>query len=293
MERRPLGNVLVATDFTRHGHEAVARAMWLPVSQGSGITLLHVVPPGAPDALATRVIDSARELMARADALAAAEAARAGLSQIDRFVVVEAGRPDERIVERARQGRAELVVVGRGERHGVRERLLGSTAERVVRASEPSVLVVTGTPTGPYRRPLLAVDLSEVSPRVVEWAVRLSDASVRALPVVHSYGAPYLPMLREGGMAPPDLDRSMAELEHHAAARFDAWLESMRHVSVPLERAFTLGDPRQLILDEAERRRADLIVIGSRRHSRIGGLLVGSVAESIARHAACDLLLVR
>src|SRR6185503_1372640 len=203
---------------------------------------------------------SARELIARADSLAAAEAARAGLSEADRFVVVETGRPDERIVERARQGRAELVVVGRGEHQGVRERLLGSTAERIVRSSEPSVLVVTGSPSGPYRRPLVAVDLSEVSRRVIEWALRLSDPSVRELPVVHSYAAPYLPMLREAGMAPPDLDESMAKIEHHAATRFDAWLDGMRHVDTRLEPVFTLGDPRQRILDEAERRHADLIV---------------------------------
>ena len=45
-ERRPLGNVLVATDFSAAGTYAMERAARLPISPGSTLTVLHVLWPG-------------------------------------------------------------------------------------------------------------------------------------------------------------------------------------------------------------------------------------------------------
>lgn len=45
-ERRPLGNVLVATDFSAAGASAVERAARLPIAPGSALTVLHVLRPG-------------------------------------------------------------------------------------------------------------------------------------------------------------------------------------------------------------------------------------------------------
>lgn len=47
------------------------------------------------------------------------------------------------------------------------------------------------------------------------------------------------------------------------------------------------------ILDEAEKRKVDLIVIGAKGHSAIGRLLLGSVSDSVAANASCSVLVVR
>lgn len=53
------------------------------------------------------------------------------------------------------------------------------------------------------------------------------------------------------------------------------------------------GDVRETIIDAAEAWRADLVVLGS--HGRKGAkrFLLGSVAESVARHAPCSVEIVR
>jgi nucleotide-binding universal stress UspA family protein len=53
------------------------------------------------------------------------------------------------------------------------------------------------------------------------------------------------------------------------------------------------GDPRVQIVDRASAWRADLIVVGSHGLRGLPRLLMGSVAESVARHAACSVEIVR
>lgn len=107
------------------------------------------------------------------------------------------------------------------------------------------------------------------------------------------YDAPYLALLEEGGMSGKERGAYLAELGAGARARLAAWLRSVARPGVQYQPLVMPGDPRQHILDEAERRGADLIVVGSKRHTRIGGLLLGSVSERIARSAERDLLVVR
>jgi nucleotide-binding universal stress UspA family protein len=53
------------------------------------------------------------------------------------------------------------------------------------------------------------------------------------------------------------------------------------------------GDARFVIVDRAERWKADLTVVGSHGRKGLGRLLLGSVAEHVARHAHCSVLIVR
>ena len=54
-----------------------------------------------------------------------------------------------------------------------------------------------------------------------------------------------------------------------------------------------IGDVRMCIIDAAAEWGADLIVVGSHGQRGIRGFLLGSVAESVARHAKCSVEIVR
>ena len=53
------------------------------------------------------------------------------------------------------------------------------------------------------------------------------------------------------------------------------------------------GDPAEAIIALDKERNADLIVIGSRGHGRLVGLMLGSVAQKVLAHASCPVLVVR
>jgi universal stress protein A len=54
-----------------------------------------------------------------------------------------------------------------------------------------------------------------------------------------------------------------------------------------------LGDPRVLILEEAGICNPDLIVLGSHGRHGLERLLLGSVAEAVAAHASCSVVVAR
>ena len=54
-----------------------------------------------------------------------------------------------------------------------------------------------------------------------------------------------------------------------------------------------IGDIANTILDQGAEWRADLIAVGSHGHRNIHNLLLGSVAESVARRAGCSVAIVR
>ena len=58
-----------------------------------------------------------------------------------------------------------------------------------------------------------------------------------------------------------------------------------------LETSF--GNAAQKILKVAEEKKIDLVIIGSRGHSLLRNLLVGSVCDTVIRNAPCPVLVVR
>lgn len=53
------------------------------------------------------------------------------------------------------------------------------------------------------------------------------------------------------------------------------------------------GVPKDVIIDEAERWGADLIILGSHGYGNIKRFLLGSVAQAVASHAPCSVEIVR
>ncbi|TDD97892.1 universal stress protein [Flavobacterium cellulosilyticum] len=53
------------------------------------------------------------------------------------------------------------------------------------------------------------------------------------------------------------------------------------------------GSPKSVILDEADKFKADLIVVGSHGYGAIERFFLGSVSHSVALHAKCSVEIVR
>jgi nucleotide-binding universal stress UspA family protein len=77
----------------------------------------------------------------------------------------------------------------------------------------------------------------------------------------------------------------------------DATLENAAAVfaaaGVEVERYAQRGDPADAILDVAEERGADLIIVGNRGQTGAKRFLLGSVPNRISHHAPCAVLIIR
>ena len=94
----------------------------------------------------------------------------------------------------------------------------------------------------------------------------------------------YPPTPEELGQARPD-----EELLAQHRDRVEAFLAE---AGVPAEFEGLSGQPAESIVEAAERRDADLIVVGTREPGFVDRLLTGSVSQAVARRARCDVLIV-
>ncbi len=72
-----------------------------------------------------------------------------------------------------------------------------------------------------------------------------------------------------------------------------AKLQAIEDKSLKISSEVIQGSPQQVIVEEAERWNADLVVIGSRGLGAWNRLLLGSVSNSVVHHANCSVEIVR
>ena len=93
-------------------------------------------------------------------------------------------------------------------------------------------------------------------------------------------------------MAPgyaPELD----DQKKSAHALVERAADDLRRVGFKTHTVVEVGDVRDSILEAAAKWDADLVVVGSHGQRGIRSLLLGSVAESVARDAKCSVEIVR
>jgi|SRR5690606_12914175 len=64
-------------------------------------------------------------------------------------------------------------------------------------------------------------------------------------------------------------------------------------IDTDAEIVFGKGSPHRGLIELASERQASLLVVGASDHSRIGRMLLGSTAASVARYAECSVLVAR
>jgi len=144
-------NILVPVDFSPHAEHAFTYATTLAERFGAKLALLYVVDdsfvtggwsseiyvPNVPELMENLIADADRRL-----ATLKASAAALGLTA---ETAVIRGRPAPAIVEHAKNGGFDLIVMGTHGRTGVSHVVMGSVAERVLRKAPCPVLTVRGT----------------------------------------------------------------------------------------------------------------------------------------------------
>jgi len=284
------GTVVVGTDFSADARRALRRASLLAYRPGARVVLAHVFAGLIPS---TKAADYAAAVTTRLRASASdlsKALARRGRADVEVESRMARGSPPGELGRLATELGAELIVLGRRGRRGLRDLLLGSTAQRIVRGSRSTVLVVGPGPRRPYRLGILGFDMSRHSVRAAELLLRALPDGTGAV-VVHAERDPYADVPSAFRRRK---DRSQAIDSAEAIRATTAAIAQMLPATIPHGKwriEVHLGDPRQTILAAARREKADLIAVGSLGRTGLHRLAVGSVAEGVLVHAAADVLI--
>ena len=136
---------------------------------------------------------------------------------------------------------------------------------------------------------LMGIDDSKFSGDVLQAVTtqfRPEHIEVRVLHVLQP-SAPAPPQMAPGYA--PELD----DQKEPARELVERIANELRSTGFKVDTAVEVGDIRERIIDSAAEWGADLIVVGSHGRSGIPRLLLGSVAEFVARHASCSVEIVR
>jgi nucleotide-binding universal stress UspA family protein len=140
---------------------------------------------------------------------------------------------------------------------------------------------------------LLAVDDSRFSKAAAKALLQFSPPAGSVVRVLHVLEPPSALVARSMSGYRSEL-RMTAELQRRNAARLVARIgKELRGRGLKIATSVVLGDPRSKILDIASSWKADLIVIGSHGRRGLERFLLGSVSETVVRHANCSVQVVR
>ena len=285
--------VVIALDATPQCSEIVKEAASRPWPAGTVFLLLHVLDP-FPFAKMPISLERAKDAAVKQLRDAGEELRKTGWKTETDVVL---GRPRQAISKIASSWKAELVMVGSNEAGALTRLFLGSTARSVLRQAPCSVEVVRPMPqesTGSGMKILVATDGSEHSTSALQsvasrpWP-KGSKAKVICIP------EPFMPL----GEFPY---REMKEIENlNTAALKDAQryaaagaeMLSKTGLETAVETPLPRDSDAREIVKEAERWKAQMVVLGSHGRRGFDRLTLGSVSEHVALHAPCSVEVIR
>ncbi|MDD3381824.1 MAG: universal stress protein [Rugosibacter sp.] len=287
-----LKRILVATDFSQLGNDAVRRATLLAAREDAELLILHAFPRlSALDTAFSADDDIPRRLREAADANLGdmVKAARTANVQLVLGEIAE-GSAHRAVTDVAESFHPDLLVIGAHSKGLLQQFFLGGTAARILANVTCPVLVVRREPADDYREALAAVDLGPRAKAILRAALMVGSAA--HVTATHAYQAPFEAKLRLKDFAEKDIAR-YAELEARTAERNMATLLSDPELAgLDINSRIIHGHPNPVLPEIAEALEADLIVAGRHSGSRLGEMAMGSIARFLAYYAPCDVLVV-
>ncbi|HSQ76385.1 MAG TPA: universal stress protein [Bacteroidota bacterium] len=135
----------------------------------------------------------------------------------------------------------------------------------------------------------------------IDFSVHSKNALKYAVPMARQFGASlHLVYVVEPTIYPADLGFGQVvlpgveeELRQKGAQELQVLIEREIGDRVPATSSVRTGNPHHEILNEAEEKNVDLIIVATHGHSGVEHMLFGSTADRIVRHARCPVLTIR
>lgn len=291
--------LLLATDFQSPARKAFSCAVALALAIPAKLVIAHVIK-AAPRPRQASDSDSRYQGALKTAAMLelgrlARVAQEAGIKTEIRLL---SGIPWTCILESAEKLRPELIVLGTHGKIGWDRLQLGSTAEAVVRQASCPVITLHGmVPGDAFRHParvrlrrlLVGTDLSGSTAIVLRYAAGLAKRLDASLLILHALGEGP----RSRGLHQVfGLTRGNAWSKTSRQRKLDRWVSTLQAQDLPVESRCVDEAPVEAIVGEAERWRADMLILGTVGRRGLSRLMLGSVAEGVIRRAGCAVLTI-
>jgi nucleotide-binding universal stress UspA family protein len=295
--------ILCAVDGSECSQWGVQTLKALAEMEPEHVALLHVINKPSLQAAKGKMLPAERRallameksgqlLLREAERLAKVALGQAATGPSTAFHQVLAYGPiAATIVQQARRWKADLILLGSRGLSDIKGFLLGSVSRHVASMAPCSVLVVK-EPCSAFRRVTLAVDDSKQSRAAAQFLrsqILPDSATVTILSSAESpvtdLAARYLSASQLSDLTQPVMERTTKLVN---SLRDDFIKEG--HTATT---AVQMDHVIDTIVKHVEADHADLLVVGSRALTKSERLHLGSVSESLLRHAPCSVLIVR
>ncbi|MFP5361192.1 MAG: universal stress protein [Thermoleophilia bacterium] len=144
-----------------------------------------------------------------------------------------------------------------------------------------------------YKSIVVGTDGSDTASQAVRQAIELARAVGARIELVSAYEPVSDARLREKSIVVPEDLHWMINPREDVLATLEAAAAEVRAAGVEVEVFARQGDPADAILDVAEERGSDLIVLGNKGMTGAKRFLLGSVPNKVSHHAPCSVLIIR
>jgi len=140
---------------------------------------------------------------------------------------------------------------------------------------------------------VVGTDGSETAGEAVRQATELAKAVGAKIHLVSAFEPVGNQRLREERQQVPEDMSWMVNQREDVDATLKEAAEQIQEAGIEVETNARQGDPADAILDVAEEKNADLIVVGNKGMSGAKRFLLGSVPNKVSHHAPCSVMIIR
>lgn len=271
--------IAAMTDFSERSNLALERARTIAAASGADLLVVHAIDDSLPRDILERRIAEAEDLMRRSAGAGATPGLRWEVATGDTFWALHRA---------ATSAHADLIVAGDHRRRPLRDLVLDTTIERLIRISALPVLIAR-TSVGPaYRHALVAVE-SEEGDELVRVLVEFGAARPAKATLLHALSAPAEGLMHYAGVQREDREDYRASIAREARTRLVA---SVRDSAIPTDIRIVDSPPAEAIAGYVKDEGCDLVAVSSHaRRAPLRGIL-GSISSELIRYGTTDLLIV-
>jgi nucleotide-binding universal stress UspA family protein len=309
-------SILVPLDGSVLAERSLPYARMLALALGARVRLLRVIvdAPGndmVAESIAAaygvqeplnvqqeRRIHSQEILRQNAERYLETHAAPLAADGVEVAIDVRYGPAADVIVEAALEQHVKMIVMATHGYSGIKRWALGSVTDKVVHATSTPIFVVRAeVPAQPpaLKRILMPLDGSALARQALPLAAELAKSAQCELLLLQAVPATVeaYPGFASRGRPIPQLADLIESLRDQAATELGDQADQLREHGLPASTYVVNGHAAEVLVDEARRHSADLIVMATHGYSGIKRWTLGSVADKVLHATRTPLLLVR